>query len=384
MDLHQLDYILIFLFFFVFIKASGDLTCPSITSPRLSVTCESRWGNRRGWVPCGNPVPVGTIARYKCRQYYKPDGEEHEDNTFSECQKDGKWSTDILQCVPECGKLEGGVTPLVVNGQGIKYGTWPWHAGLYNLQAGNWTFWCGGSLVNEYAVITAAHCTWKVNTESLRVVLGKFHREFRVNEEVTQIKDVKQIIMQPTYQDLGGNYGSDVAILVLGSPVEFSPVVQPVCIDWDLKAIDNDLTEGNLGMVAGWGVNENDTFSDLLRMVQLPVVSDQKCIEEQPRDFKKYVTYTTFCAGYRNGTGVCNGDSGGGLVFPHPAEPNGTWLLQGIVSVSPRRRGTSFCDSTYYTVFTKVGIYTRWLKTVLQSIQPHHNRQKENENNVSL
>ncbi|KAJ4426199.1 hypothetical protein ANN_27008 [Periplaneta americana] len=270
------------------VPTSGDLTCPSITSPRLSVTCESRWGNRRGWVPCENPVPVGTIARYKCRQYYKPDGEEHEDNTFSECQKDGKWSTDILQCVPECGKLEGGVTPLVVNGQGIKYGTWPWHAGLYNLQAGNWTFWCGGSLVNEYAVITAAHCTWKVNTESLRVVLGKFHREFRVNEEVTQIKDVKQIIMQPTYQDLGGNYGSDVAILVLGSPVEFSPVVQPVCIDWDLKAIDNDLTEGNLGMSGPLCDAMNVPHSSVWRVLhdqQLHPYNRQKVHAMGPADF---------------------------------------------------------------------------------------------------
>jgi hypothetical protein len=56
------------------------------------------------------------------------------------------------------------------------------------------------------------------------------------------------------------------------------------------------------------------------------------------------------------GTGVCNGDSGGGLIFPQGHGPNSNWLLQGIVSVSPRRRGTAFCDSTYYTVFTKVGM----------------------------
>uniref|UniRef100_A0A1V1FNF5 Putative serine protease 63 isoform A n=1 Tax=Reticulitermes speratus TaxID=60591 RepID=A0A1V1FNF5_9NEOP len=121
-----------------------------------------------------------------------------------------------------------------------------------------------------------------------------------MNQELTQVKDVKQIIMQPAYQDQSGNYGSDLAVLVLASPVEFSPAVQPVCIDWDLRAIDNDLREGNLGTVAGWGLNENDTFSDTLHTVQLPVVSDEKCIKEQPRAFRKYVTYTTFCAGYRN------------------------------------------------------------------------------------
>jgi hypothetical protein len=53
--------------------------------------------------------------------------------------------------------------------------------------------------------------------------------------------------MQSAHQDQSGNYGSDLAVLVLASPVEFSPAVQPVCIDWGLKAIDNDLSEGNLG-----------------------------------------------------------------------------------------------------------------------------------------
>ncbi|KDR19734.1 hypothetical protein L798_05765 [Zootermopsis nevadensis] len=86
------------------IPANGEVVCPPVSSPRLSVTCESRWGNRRGWIPCDNPLPVGTIARYQCQQYYIPNGDEHQRNTFSECQKDGTWSTDILKCVP--GRLK--------------------------------------------------------------------------------------------------------------------------------------------------------------------------------------------------------------------------------------------------------------------------------------
>jgi hypothetical protein len=38
------------------------------------------------------------------------------------------------------------------------------------------------------------------------------------------------------------------------------------------------------------------------------------------------------------------------------------------VSVSPRRPGTSFCDPNYYTVFTKVGMYVRWIYDTLQEI----------------
>nr|CAD7396743.1 unnamed protein product [Timema cristinae] len=442
---------------------SGAVTCPAIVSPRLTISCESHWGNRKGWLPCDSPLPVGTVARYQCRRYYQPDGSEHEDNTEAECLRSGHWSRELLRCKPECGHIGTEVTPLVVHGLSAPFGFYPWQSALYVLQAGNWSFWCGGSLLNENAVITAGHCVWKVSPGTLRVALGKYYRDFNKQQDFTQIRDVKEIVIQPAYQDLGGNYGSDIAVLLMASPIEFSPVVRPVCIDWELDHMSRDLADGNFGtrgggtqgegrkekrengmtrrieqsrcnswrnqelssfydnisilgpammqinliscgfhqaltfkclhydhpmgqssklyssgimkgklaalQVAGWGVNENDTFSDSLRSTQLEVVSDKKCLSEQPRDFKKYVTYTSFCAGYRNGTGVCNGDSGGGLVF-HGPDPNSKWFLQGIVSVSPRRRGTSLCNPTYYTVFTKVGVYVRWLQSVLAPLEP--------------
>lgn len=67
------------------------------------------------------------------------------------------------------------------------------------------------------------------------------------------------------------------------------------------------------------------------------------------------------------GTGVCNGDSGGGLLFPMIRDPS-RWVIQGLVSISPRKIGTSFCDPAYYTVFTKVGIYLPWINDVLVRI----------------
>lgn len=83
------------------------------------------------------------------------------------------------------------------------------------------------------------------------------------------------------------------------------------------------------------------------------------------------------------GTGVCNGDSGGGLVFPKSANKS-EWVLQGIVSVSPRRLGTSFCDPNYYTIFTKVGMYVDWLHNVLNKIHPERNRSNITEDNIVL
>lgn len=71
------------------------------------------------------------------------------------------------------------------------------------------------------------------------------------------------------------------------------------------------------------------------------------------------------------GTALCNGDSGGGLVFP--SKDLSSWTLQGVVSLSPRKQSTFFCDPTKYTVFTKVGFYVKWIKYVLNTIHDIHN-----------
>lgn len=119
----------------------------------------------------------------------------------------------------------------------------------------------------------------------------------------------------------------------------------------------------------GMGLTETDTYSTEMRVTKLPVVSNEKCIKKQDAEFRKYVSFTAFCAGWGNGTGVCNGDSGGGLYFPMK---NDRWCVQGLVSLSPRRLSTSFCDPEKYTIFTKVGLYVKWIKHMLDEIHATH------------
>lgn len=64
------------------------------------------------------------------------------------------------------------------------------------------------------------------------------------------------------------------------------------------------------------------------------------------------------------GTSICNGDSGGGLVF----EENGIYRIRGIVSLTV---GTSenTCNSESYVVFTDVAQYLDWIEEVVPQIQ---------------
>lgn len=64
------------------------------------------------------------------------------------------------------------------------------------------------------------------------------------------------------------------------------------------------------------------------------------------------------------------GDSGGGLMFL--SKDLQAWKIQGIVSLSPRRQSTFFCDPSKYTVFTKVGLYVKWIRFVLEGIHNTH------------
>ncbi|KAF5289823.1 hypothetical protein FQA39_LY14978 [Lamprigera yunnana] len=342
-----------------------EIFCPPVISARAIMKCESK---KNGWIPCDKPSPTGTILHSECRPYYEPVNTQQNDNYHSICQSDGTWSREQLKCEPECGISQSIATPLIVYGWEEEPGKWPWHSALYKLINGTWSFWCGGSLISEKVVLTAAHCTWTVTPQTFKVTLGKYFKEFTTIEDFTQILDISQIITQPLYQDLVGNYGSDIAIIVLNEPVTFSEFVRPVCIDWTLQDLKQHLSNNTLGLVVGMGITENDTYSNALRSTYLPVISENICINMQQRDFKKYVTYTTFCAGWQNGTGVCNGDSGAGLVFPTTDSNKVRWVLQGIVSISPRRLGTSFCNPKFFTIFTKVGVYLDWIKNIIGEV----------------
>jgi secreted trypsin-like serine protease len=216
--------------------------------------------------------------------------------------------------------------------------------------------------------LTAAHCVWEIQATDMMIVFGEQQNLMAGNPDAYRLK---RVIPFPLYRDKAGNYASDIALLEVTGSVEFSESVHPVCMDWTLDDITSHLSHDSVGMVMGMGLTEEDKFSNVVKATRLPVVANGKCLEDQDEDFRKYVTFTAFCAGWKNGTGVCNGDSGGGLVFPLGTGER--WCLQGIVSLSPRRLSTSYCDTKKYTIFTKVGIYVKWIGHTLAKVHATHN-----------
>ncbi|CAG7819457.1 unnamed protein product [Allacma fusca] len=317
------------------------------------------------------PFPPFTVAHLKCAKYYRSSGDLA--YRYRKCKPDGVWSVEgSITCISDCGKSDISKKSLITNGVTSERGQWPWHAALYLRTSGIPEFICGGSLISKQVILTAAHCVTHPTTDSpvdpgrLAIILGKHVRQFGQKDVGEQRKFGSKIIVHPNYSPY--TFDSDIAMIILDSPVEFSFHVRPVCFPESFNSLleEYQIQEGNVGTVVGWGKREDGNLAETLQEAHIPVVNSRTCIESYKEFFESQTRYTNFCAGYTNGTGVCNGDSGGGMVFPSGSGPDQRYYIQGIVSAGvPDPDDQTKCDTRQYALFTRVGRYADWLVRTL-------------------
>ncbi|XP_023713323.1 serine protease gd isoform X2 [Cryptotermes secundus] len=267
----------------------------------------------------------------------------------------------------KCGFPVVRTNALIFYGQDTAHGQWPWHAAIYQQKGYDMVYNCGGSFAGTKTIITAAHCVTKdgkiLAPRDFTVYLGRYDLRNR-KEESSQEFDVSRIFVNPFFNS--SNFQADVAMLVLATTVLYTTNVRPVCL-WNQRDISLESIVGKEGVVAGWGLDENGNTAQKLKMVKMPVVTQETCLWSHSTFFSQFTSNTTFCAGYRNGSSVCNGDSGSGMVFPE-VQRDGTqiWKLRGIVSNSrPNDDNKKVCDTTNYIVFTDIAQYLEWINSLL-------------------
>ncbi len=135
------------------------------------------------------------------------------------------------------------------------------------------------------------------------VQLGKHN--LKVSNRHTQEFQVHKIITHPDYNP--DSLRDDIAIIRLSTEANLSNYVQPICL-WNLNKVAVSEVTNKLGTVVGWGVTETDELSVILRQAFMPIVSLTTCLESNREFFGVFLSDKNFCAGFRNGTGVCNGD----------------------------------------------------------------------------
>ncbi|KAJ3653082.1 hypothetical protein Zmor_018999 [Zophobas morio] len=267
-----------------------------------------------------------------------------------------------------CGTVVMPPRPLITHGQATREGEFPWHAALYHAKGIDLTYICGASLITRYHLVTVAHCVTKPKSQksldpgNLVVYLGKYYLKRWSNPGI-QDKHVEKITIHPKYN--AQIFTNDIAVLKVASPVDVTNYVRPVCL-WDEDTRLNAVTN-RVGTVVGWGFDENGRVTEQLTKAKMPVVSQETCIYSFPDFYSRFTSNTTYCAGFKNGTSVCNGDSGGGMVFPKSNSNSGNpvWQLRGLVSISVALQNQLKCDSSHYVVFTDVAKYLDWIRASL-------------------
>ncbi|CAF1340657.1 unnamed protein product [Rotaria magnacalcarata] len=218
---------------------------------------------------------------------------------------------------------------------------------------------CGGSILSDYFILTAAHCVDKLPKTSPTgvTVAAGIHERL---EGGIDIMEVDQIYIHPNWTGSSDGYQNDIAILHLSQSmgIDTNPFLERTCVPY-VKRDNTDLAQyppsGTRLAIIGWGAIQHgaNNLSDALRQTEAFVLNNNN-----PRcRLSLKNNKTQFCAGLNSGIkDTCTGDSGGPIL-----EWKGKWWQQ--VGIASYRSSCGMDDQP--NIYTRLAYYFDWMETVI-------------------
>ncbi|XP_017040594.1 serine protease grass [Drosophila ficusphila] len=257
-------------------------------------------------------------------------------------------SSTLLE--PHCGTMQRKVSYRISGGMNAPIT--PWLAYIHS----STRLLCGGTLITNRFVLTAAHCI--TQGIAVKVRLGEYDETTSMDcvdgvclpraEEYNVDMAIKHSKFSLTKQQ------SDIALLRLDRIVTYRPGrIYPICIILD-KSLESRIEELQWFEAFGWGDTNSNRTRGALQTVKLQRIDKRQC----RNDLQVELNHKQFCAGSEAGD-TCNGDSGGPLTRIVKYEGRNRTVQIGVVSF-----GSVECIGI--GVYTNVISYVDWIANVVQ------------------
>lgn len=244
------------------------------------------------------------------------------------------------------------VIPLIVGGTKTKTAEFPHMAAIgWTQKTGEVSFLCGGQLISERYVLTAAHCTSSNRVKPDIIRLGD--QNLVQTDDGAQPKDfgIESIVKHDKYRHSSKYY--DIALMKLNQDVKISKFIRPACL-WQQDSIPKVTVIGS-----GWGATGfgQSTSDDLLK-VALDYIPNADCKRfwTSGSSFDNGLVDSQMCAGnLKGGYDTCQGDSGGPIQITLAENPCVHHIL-GITSFG------RICGGSSPGIYTRVSSYLDWIE----------------------
>ncbi|KAH8372328.1 hypothetical protein KR093_011049 [Drosophila rubida] len=238
--------------------------------------------------------------------------------------------------LPVVASIQGRIT----NGLPASVGQFPYQVGLsFSSSSGGW--WCGGSIIDNSWVLTAAHCTSGASSVTIN-----YGATVRTSPKLTQTVASSQFIQHASYNSIV--LRNDIS-LIKTAAVSFTAEINKV----DLPAIASSYSTyaGQKAIASGWGKTSDSAtgVASTLQYEIFNVVSVETC---QSTYGSLIASSKVICIATPNKVSTCNGDSGGPLVL------ESSKVLIGVTSFV----SSDGCESGAPAGFTRVTSYLDWIK----------------------